>query len=43
MPHYTSLELAYQMENKMSLIHHAIKCWGWSYIIEDEKSLNEKT
>jgi hypothetical protein len=27
----------------MSLVHHTIGWWGCSYIIEDDKNLNERT
>jgi hypothetical protein len=30
------------MENKMPLVHHIVKWWGCSCIIEDVKGLNEK-
>jgi hypothetical protein len=43
LPHCTGLAVAYPMENEMSLVHHAIKWWGCSYIIEDDKNLNERT
>jgi len=33
--------LAYPIENKMPLIHHALEWWGCNCIIEDNKSLNE--
>jgi hypothetical protein len=43
LPHYTSLALTYPMKNEMSFVHHVIKWWGCDYIIEDGKSLNERT
>jgi hypothetical protein len=43
LPHYTSLALAYLMENKMSFVHHTVERWGCGYIIKDDKCLNERT
>ncbi len=43
LPHCIGLALAYLMENKMLLVHHAIEWWGCNYIIEDDKNLNERT
>jgi hypothetical protein len=31
------------MKNKMPLVHHAIKWWGYDYTIKDGKGLNERT
>jgi hypothetical protein len=39
----TSVKLAYPMKNKMPLVHHAIKQWGYDYTIKDGKGLNERT
>ncbi len=43
LPHYKSFTLTYLMENKMSLIHHAMERWGCSYTNEDDKGLSERT
>jgi hypothetical protein len=43
LPHYIGHALAYPMENRMSFVHHAIEWWGCSYIITDNKNLNERT
>jgi hypothetical protein len=43
LPHCTGLALAYPMENKMSLVHHAIEWWGCDYIDKDNLGLNERT
>jgi hypothetical protein len=37
LPHCKGIAIVYPMENKMSLVHHTIKWWGCSYIIEDDK------
>jgi len=42
LPHYKGPTLIYSMENKMSLIHHAMERWGCSYINKDDKSLSER-
>jgi hypothetical protein len=42
-PHYKSFTLTYLMENKMSVIHHAMERWGCSYTNEDDKGLSERT
>ncbi len=36
------LALTYPMENKMPLIHHTIKQQGCDYIVNKNKSLNER-
>jgi hypothetical protein len=41
--HYTNPALTYPMENKMPLVHHAIKWWGCGSTIENNKGLNERT
>jgi hypothetical protein len=41
--HYSSPLLVYPMENKMSLVHHIVKWWGYGYADQDDKGLSERT
>jgi hypothetical protein len=43
LPHCIGPALAYLMENEMPFVHHAIEWWGCSYVIEDNRNINERT
>jgi hypothetical protein len=43
LPHCMGHALLYTMENKMSLVYHAIDWWGCNYTNEDNKGLSERT
>jgi hypothetical protein len=43
LPHCMGPTLTYLMENEMPLVHHIVEQRGCSYIIEDDKGLNERT
>ncbi len=42
LPHHREHVPAYQIKNKMPLIHHTIKSYGCNYTIKDDKNLNER-